>query len=154
MATAAEQLRCTGSTLDIESGSGSSGHGATLDGINVINQGALDIGDVNFGAILTLEDSTNFIGLGTMAIKAGSTLDAVSGVSTIILVGAITNTGVLEASAGGTLIVASNINNTSGQLEATSGGTLEVETKISGGSAAIQGRHASLRCKKSNVNVT
>ena len=129
-----------GSTLDVERGGGSSSHGATLNRINVIiDQGALDIGDVNSGAILTLEDSTNFIGFGSMAIKAGSTLDAVSGVSTIILVGTITNAGVLEASAGGTLIVASNVDNTSGQLEATSGGTLEVETKISGGSATIQG---------------
>ena len=142
-----------GSTLDIERGSGSSGHGATLDGINVIDQGALDIGDVNSSAILTLEDSTNIIGFGTMAIKAGSTLDVVSGVSAIILAGTITNAGVLEASAGGTLIVASNIDNTSGQLEATSGGTLEVETKISGGSATIQGGTLHFD-EESNVNVT
>ena len=54
-----------GSTLDIEQGSGTS-HGATLDGLKMTDNGALDVGDVSSGAILTLDDGTTITGSGTL----------------------------------------------------------------------------------------
>ena len=62
-----------GSTLDVERGTGSSSHGATLDGINVIDHGSLDIGDAHSGAVLTLEGGTTISdgNSGTVKINAG-----------------------------------------------------------------------------------
>ena len=141
-----------GSTLDVEQGTGSS-HGATLDGLNVADNGALDVGDVSSGANLTLDDGTSITGSGTLTIHAGSTLDVDGGTTTINVGGTITNAGVLEASNGGTLTIESNVNNSGGTLLAASGGTLEVKSEISGGSGTIQGGTLQFD-EHSNVNVT
>src|SRR6202030_3261956 len=65
--------------VDVEHGSSG---GATLDGVNVTLNGALDVGDVlaNSGAILTLDDGTTVTGgggvdAGTMTINANNTVD-------------------------------------------------------------------------------
>ena len=132
--------------LDVEHGPNGPNHGATLGGVSVTDNGALDIGDLGSGAILTLDGGTTILVNGTLTINAGSMLDVDGGISTIKSVdvgplgssGAhITNNGIIEASSGGTLDIAGNVNNTSGMLEATSGGLLDVQTAISGGSAII-----------------
>jgi hypothetical protein len=72
-----------GDTVDVEHGSGGGpNHGAVFDGLTVNdNGGALDIGDVISGAILTLEDGTaiNGGGTGTLTINAYNTLDVEKG---------------------------------------------------------------------------
>ena len=50
--------------LDVETGSGGSGYGATLDGVNVIDNGAIDVDLMASGAILTLDDATTVTGGG------------------------------------------------------------------------------------------
>ena len=67
--------------VDIEAGFNGPGSGATLDGVGVIDNGALDIGDVSSGAVLTLEDSTTVVGggVGTLTINADTTLDIETG---------------------------------------------------------------------------
>ena len=52
-------------TLDVEHGGNDGNGGATLDGVNVTDNGAIDIGDVISGAILTLDDGTTITGNGT-----------------------------------------------------------------------------------------
>ena len=68
-------------TLDVEHGGNVGSGGATLDGVNVTDNGTLDIGDVNSGAILTLDDGTTITGNGTgkLIIHAGNTLDVEHG---------------------------------------------------------------------------
>ena len=63
-------------TLDIEAGS-DNGLGATLDGVAVTDNGALDIGDAGSSAILTLDDGATVIGggTGTLTINSNNTLD-------------------------------------------------------------------------------
>ena len=71
-----------GDTVDVEHGSSELNHGAVFDGLTVNdNGGALDIGDVNSGAILTLEDGTTITGggTGTLTINANNTLDVEKG---------------------------------------------------------------------------
>ena len=70
-----------GNTLDVEKGANDGNNGATLDGVIVQDNGAIDIGDVATGAILTLDDGTKITGGGTAALKinAGSTLDVENG---------------------------------------------------------------------------
>ena len=53
--------------LDIETS------GATLDGVTVTNDNAIDVGDITSGAILTLEGGTTVSG-GTLWIGGGDTL--------------------------------------------------------------------------------
>jgi hypothetical protein len=64
-------------TVDVEHGGNDGSGGATLDGVHVTDNGALDIGDVSSGAILTLDDGTTITGngTGTLTINADSTLD-------------------------------------------------------------------------------
>ena len=138
-------------TVDVES-IGLNG-GATLDGVQVTDNGALDIGDVATGAILTLDDGTSVSGCGAMTIKAGGTLDVDSGTTTIDLGGTISNHGTLEASSGGTLDIVSHVDNACGALLATSGGVLDVQSCISGGTATIHGATLEFDVA-SNVNVT
>ena len=142
------------STLDVEHGSGSGpNHGATLDGVHVTDNGALDVGDMASGAILTLDDGSTIGGCGTMTINANSTLDVNGGTTTIDLVGTITNDGTIEASCGGTLDIVSHVDNSSGALEATSGGKLDIESAICGGTATIHGATLEFDAS-SNVHVT
>ena len=71
-----------GDTVDVEHGSSELNHGAIFDGLTVNdNGGALDIGDVNSGAILTLDDGTTITGggTGTLTINANNTLDVEKG---------------------------------------------------------------------------
>ena len=131
--------------LDVEHGANGPNHGAVLDGVAVTDNGALDIGDLGSGAILTLDGGTSVLFNGTLTINAGSMLDVDGGITTISgstaigTGGSITNNSIIEATSGGTLNIAANINNTSGMLEAKSGGLLDVQTAISGGSAIIMG---------------
>ena len=74
----------------------------TLAGVNVTDNGVLDVG-VSSGAILALDGDTGISGCGAMTINANSTLDVDGGTTTINLDGALTNGGTLEASNGGTL---------------------------------------------------
>jgi hypothetical protein len=138
--------------LDVETGADGSGHGATLDDVNVTDGGSIEVG-VSTDAILTLGDGTTINGSGTVTINAGSTLDVDGGTTTINLGGTITNNGTLEASGGGELDVVGHVDNSSGTLEVTSGGTLVVESEISGGKATIQGGTLHFD-EESNVNVT
>jgi hypothetical protein len=70
-----------GSTLDVEPGSNDGPTGATFHGVNVSDNGALDIGDVASGAILTLDHGTTITGseTGSLTIHEGSTLDVEAG---------------------------------------------------------------------------
>jgi hypothetical protein len=134
-----------GNTLDIEAGANGPNHGATLDGVAVTDKGALDIGDVNSGAILTLDDGTTVTGGGTgmLTINAGNTLDIEAGANgpnhgaTLDGV-AVTDNGALdigEVASGalltlddGTTITGHGI----GTLTIIAGNALEVETGTSG----------------------
>ena len=140
-------------TLDVEHGGNDGCGGATLDGVHVTDNGALDVGDAGSGAILTLDGCTTISGCGAMTINACNTLDVDGGTTTIDLGGTITNHGTLEASCGGELDVVSHVDNSSGMLEAKSGGKLDIESAISGGSATIQGGTLEFG-GKSNVDVT
>src|ERR1700722_3906671 len=55
-------------TVDVET---STNGGATLDGVQVTDNGAFDIGDVAPCAILTLDDGTTVGGCGAMTVNAG-----------------------------------------------------------------------------------
>ena len=138
-------------TVDVETGING---GATLDGVHVTDNGALDIGDdLASGATLMLDGDTCISGCGTMTINANSTLDVDGGTSTINLGGTITNNGTIEASCGGTLDIVSHVDNSSGALEATSGGKLDIQSAICGGTATID--HGTLEFgAKSDVDVT
>jgi archaellum component FlaF (FlaF/FlaG flagellin family) len=140
-------------TLDVEHGGNEGSGGATLDGVHVTDNGALDVGDAGSGAILTLDGGTTISGCGTMTINAGNTLDVDCGTTRIDLGGSITNNGTLEASNGGTLDIVSHVDNSSGTLEADSGGKLDVESDICGGTATIHGGTLEFD-KSSNVSVT
>ena len=128
--------------------------GATLDGVHVTDNGALDIGDdLASGTTLMLDDGTGISGCGAMTINVGNTLDVTGGTSTINLGGTITNNGTIEASGGGTLDIQSHVDNGSGALLATSGGVLDIESAICGGTATID--HGTLEFgAKSDVDVT
>ena len=139
--------------FDVEHGANGPNHGATLDGVSVTGDGALDVGNVSSGAILTLDGGTTVLVSGTLTINAGSTFDVDGGTTTIKSVGTVANNGVLEASLGGTLNIAGNINNSSGMLEAASGGLLDVETAIIGGAATIVAGTLEFS-SSSSVNVT
>ena len=66
----------SGSTLDIQGIIG-----ATLDGVAVTDNGALDVGDVNPYAVLTLDDGSKVTGggTGTMTINANTSVDIENG---------------------------------------------------------------------------
>ncbi|SDP50916.1 Ig-like domain-containing protein [Afipia sp. GAS231] len=68
----------SGSTLDIEQGTGTGAHGAKLDGVAVTDAGAFDVGDVA-GAVLKLEDGTIIGGGGTLTVNSGSMIDVEKG---------------------------------------------------------------------------
>jgi hypothetical protein len=73
-------------TVDVEAGPNGPVYGATLDGVSVTDSGALDIGDVTSGAILTLDDGTTVTGggTGTLTIGSSGTLEIVNnGANTI-----------------------------------------------------------------------
>ena len=142
-----------GNTLDVEHGGNEGNGGATLDGVHVTDNGALDVGDAGSGAILTLDGGTTVSGCGAMTINAGNTLDVDGGTTTIDLGGTITNNGTLQASHGGTLDIVSHVDNSSGTLEADSGGILDVQSAICGGTATIHGGTLEFD-KSSNVSVT
>jgi len=140
-------------TLDVEHGGNEGGGGATLDGVHVTDNGALDVGDAGSGAILALDGGTTISGCGAMTINACNTLDVNGGTTTIDLGGTITNNGTLEASCGGELDIVSHVDNSSGKLEADSGGKLDVQSAICGGTAAIHGGTLEFGAA-SSVNVT
>ena len=124
--------------LDVEKGSNSAApYGATFDGVNVTVSGALDIGNVATGAVLTLDDGTTVTGSGTLTVHVGSALEGSGEIgdgSGLV----IDNAGTIEAISG-TLTIDDNVTNT-GTLEAD-GGTLSVAGAVtlsgSGGSVLI-----------------
>ena len=66
-------------TLDVETGAnGPSYPGATLDGVTVIDNGAIDVGATTSGAILLLDDGTTIYG-GMLSIGSSSELDIETG---------------------------------------------------------------------------
>ncbi len=140
-------------TLDVEHGGNEGSGGATLDGVHVTDNGALDVGDAGSGAILALDGGTTVSGCGAMTINACNTLDVDGGTTTIDLGGTITNNGTLEASCGGELDVVSHVDNSSGTLEADSGGKLDIQSAICGGTATIHGGTLEFGAA-SSVNVT
>ena len=139
--------------LDIATGNDGPGHGATLAGVCVTDNGTIDVDVTNSGAILTLDEGTAIHGCGTMTVELHGTLNVDGGTTTINLGGTITNNGTLEASCGGTLDIVSHVDNSSGALEATSGGKLDIESAICGGSATIHGATLEFDAS-SNVHVT
>ena len=58
--------------LDVETGSDGTGHGATLDGVKVTDNGAIDVNSNASGAILTLDDDTTITGAGTGTLTIGA----------------------------------------------------------------------------------
>ena len=75
------QLTVNGAgTIDVEHGNNVVGsHGATLDGVTVTDNGALDVGDLNGNATLTLNDGASIGGVGTVTVKANSSLEVQRG---------------------------------------------------------------------------
>jgi Bacterial Ig-like domain len=69
------------SKLDVERGNGRGNHGATFDGLSVIDDGSLTVGVTATGAVLTLEDDTIISGPGSLTIESGSTLQVERGSS-------------------------------------------------------------------------
>jgi len=130
-----------GNTLDIEAGPNSTSlvNGGTLDGVAVTDNGALDIGDVTSGAILTLDDGTTVTGggSGTLTINAGNTLDIEAGPNASGLVNGATLDGV-SVTDSGTLQVDGSI------LIPTAILMLDDGTTISGGGKLSIGGHGEL----------
>ena len=124
-------------TVDVES-IGLNG-GATLDGVNVTDNGALDIGDVALRRHPHARRRHECQRLRRDNDQSRRSLDVNGGTTTIDLGGTITNHGTLEASGGGTLDIVSHVDNACGALLATSGGVLDMQSCISGGTATIHG---------------
>ncbi len=67
--------------LDIETGNNGFGSGAALDGVNVTDNGVIDVDLHASGAIPTLDDNTSIVGggSGTLTISATGELDIETG---------------------------------------------------------------------------
>ncbi|WP_213737477.1 autotransporter-associated beta strand repeat-containing protein [Bradyrhizobium sp. dw_411] len=138
-AIAGGQLTVNGAgTLDVERGSNFGGsRGAVLDGVSVMDKGAIDIGSTATGAILTLDDDTIISGPGSLTIEAGSKLDVERGSNRhhgATLDGvAVTDDGSLEVSNNATLTLDDGATITgSGKLTVDRGATLDVEKGSTG----------------------
>ena len=141
----------SGSTLDIEAGP-NTGAGATLDGVAVTDNGAIDIGTQDSSATLQIADAVTLTGTGTLTLEnSGDTLSGASATpgslensGTIAGVGSIDNSvgsltltneagGVIDADGGGgatlTLNTGNNIVN-AGLIEATNGGDLIIDDSV------------------------
>jgi hypothetical protein len=127
----------SGSKLDVEQGSGAGHHGATFDGLAVVSNGALDIGDA--AAVLTLDDGAALSGSGQVKIETGSTLDVEHGATGPgaafdgIAVSAVDVTGKIEVgqTSTATLLLKNNASITDGTLvigAAGETGTVDVES--------------------------
>jgi hypothetical protein len=130
-----------GSTLDVEKGTNDGNNGATLDDVQVQDNGAIDIGDVANGATLTLEDGTTITGGGTaeLNINFGSTVDVEAGENggaTFDDVQA-TVTGALDVgdiAPGATLTLEDGTTIQGfGTVTINAGNTVDVETGLNGG---------------------
>jgi FecR protein len=128
------QLTVNGAgTLDVERGSNRSGpHGAVLDGVDVADKGAIDIGATATGAVLTLDDDTIISGSGSLTIETGSTLEVERGTNRhhgATLDGvAVTDDGSLEIDNNATLTLDDGATVTGGgTLTVDRGATLDVE---------------------------
>ena len=132
-------------TVDVEHGSNFDSGGATLDGVNVTDNGALDVGDVTSDGILTLDGGTSVTGSGAMTINAYSTLEVDDGTATINVGGTITNAGTIEAENGGVLTIDSDLSN-SGHVQVISNGTVFIEsnsiTNAVGGTISADGSNS------------
>ena len=134
-------------TVDVEHGSNFDSGGATLDGVNVTDNGALDIGDLlsDSGAILILDGGTTVNGSGTLTINAGNTLEVDSGTATIDIGGAVTNDGTIEAENGGILTIESDLGN-SGQVQVITNGIVFIDsnsvTNAVGGTMTADGSNS------------
>jgi fibronectin-binding autotransporter adhesin len=126
----------SGSTLAIHSG------GATLDGINVTDSGAIVVGDVCSGATLTLDDGTAITGggIGTLTVTSGSTLSIESGGATLDGV-SVTDSGAItvgDVDSGATLTLDDGTT--------ISGGGVGTLTVASGSTLVIESGGATLAC--------
>ena len=116
-------------TLDIEAGANGLVHGATLDGVNVTDHGALDLGDVTSGAFLSLDDGTTVSGggTGTLTIGSGDTLEIDQGGATLDDV-SVSNSGTIQVGSAvtddPTLTLDGSTSITGGKLTVESGNTL------------------------------
>lgn len=133
-------------TVDVEAGV--NGHGATLDGVYVNDFGALDVGDVTSGAVLTLDDGTYvFADGGTITINSGSTFDVEAGGNgqgatvdgaSVYDDGAL-NIGDVSTGAILTLQDGTTVFGDAGTLTIHTGNTLQVEYGSDGPGATLDG---------------
>ena len=119
-------------TLDIELG-GSGGNGATLDGVTMTNNGAIEVDLSASGAILTLDDSTTITG-GTLNIEHGHsavdiTLGSHGGNGATLSDVAVTSAGTIAvdpSASGAILTLDDGTSITGGNLTVGHLGTLDI----------------------------
>ena len=124
----------THDTLDVERGSGSGGHGAILDGVNVTDHGGITVGATSWGAILTLDDGTTIGGGGTLTIDAGSSLQIETSGATLDGIN-VTNHGIIQVdvSNSSAMLMLDDDSAISGDsLSIGKAGLLDVETGVDG----------------------
>ena len=107
----------SGNTLNVEAGANGPPYGAAFDDVQVTLHGAVDVGDVNSGSILTLDDGTTITGGdgGTLTVNSGNQLD-------------------IETGAGG-----SGYGATFDNLAVDNNGTVEVDLMHSGAVLTLEG---------------
>ena len=124
-------------TLTVAFGQALNLDGVTLDGVAIIDYGAINVGGVSSSAILTVEDGATITGdgSGTLTINTGSTLNVETGndwpsQSVTLENISLINNGTLEVN-GATLSVASTANIVgSGDLVISRGGTADFHSSF------------------------
>jgi hypothetical protein len=119
--------------LDVETGVAGPGHGATLDGVNVIDHGGIEVGATSSCAVLTLDGGATIGGGGSLTIDAGSSLQiegsgALDGIN-------VTNHGTVQVdvSSSSTMLMLDDDSAISGgSLSIGKAGLLDVETGADG----------------------
>jgi VCBS repeat-containing protein len=133
-------------SLDIDTGNLGSGHGATLDGVAVTNDSAINVDPTASGAILTLDDDTT-ISHGSLTIGAYGSIDIDTGNlgsdhgATLEGV-AITNNGAINVDTtdlGAILTLDDDTTITGGTLTIGTYGTVDIEAGANGHGATLDG---------------
>ena len=113
--------------FDVETGAhGLPGFGATLDHVDVIDNGHIEIGATSFVAILTLDDDTNVHGGGSVTIEAHSKLDVEHGGATLGGISVIDD-GTIQMDSGSILALFDDSISGSGLMRINSGSTLNAD---------------------------